>query len=59
MITALFGKELKSGVFQVEDYTFAGLPPQEEMANMETDTEEENKSVQLLLPLFAGFSPEQ
>ena len=40
VIVALLGRELKSGLFEVEDYTFAGLARQEPLTtSMETDKE--------------------
>ena len=42
VVVALLGRELKSGLFKVEDYTFAGLARQEPLTtSMETDKEEE------------------
>jgi DNA polymerase delta subunit 2 len=53
VIVALLGKELKEGLFEVEDYTFAGLAPQEEM--METE-EDEERFVLLVSGLGIGSS---
>ena len=39
---ALLGRGVKGGVFEVEDYAFAGLPPQEAV-EQESENEEEGK----------------
>lgn len=41
VIVALLGKGVKGGVFEVEDYTLAGVAPQEEV--METGEREEEE----------------
>ena len=46
VIVALLGTEMKGGVFEVENYTFAGLPSQEESTETE-DQEEEERLVAL------------
>jgi DNA polymerase delta subunit 2 len=55
VIVALLGTAMRGGVFEVEDYTFAGLPSREESVETE-EQEEEERYVLLVSGLGMGSS---
>ncbi|CAI8054295.1 DNA polymerase delta subunit 2 [Geodia barretti] len=55
VLVALLGTAMRGGVFEVEDYTFAGLPSREESVETE-EQEEEERYVLLVSGLGMGSS---